>query len=510
MTKSLLVNGLPGTLVNGNFGNLSTTGSGVEGDHAVLAGADLTISRLGMSILSGGSGTNTLRTRKNGVNGSLAVVTSAPSAGFFENTTDTQVLASTDEWCLSYGDTGTDTVAAFIRAIVEPDDSGLLLAPVWVRGTLLLGTASTVYYCGVAGISTPSVAVGAQAQSQWKNEGFTSITGLRVRVGNNTRTTNTSLQLEVNGSLVGSAITIASTDATVSKSVVVNVPLVPGDLVCVRITTGSGTGSTTIQSITTTFRSEGGEQDIFSQAVSAKAFLNNAKYYPLGGLNTDAAAASAALVRVPMGLDGMVKSMRCYVASNSTTVDTTLSLLKNGSPVAVITIASTDTAKWMELTGLNISFTETDDFSYELLGGSSGSLTLRSMGITILSGATLVPADGESEGSAVVQGAGASKAASEGDAAGDCVVEGISGSIVQSEGLAEGSCTVEATTSFTETRYAFGDSRGTSVATGAGAVAARAEGVAFGACEVSGQGRQRGWRLTASISGNWEKEEGAL
>jgi hypothetical protein len=145
-----------------------------------------------------------------------------------------------------------------------------------------------------------------------------------------------------------------------------------------------------------------------------------------------------------------------------------------------------------------------------LLGGSSGSLTLRSMGITILSGATLVPADGESEGSAVVQGAGAAKAASEGDAAGDCVVEGISGSIVQSEGLAEGSCTVEATTSFTETRYAFGDSRGTSVATGAGAVAARAEGVAFGACEVSGQGRQRGWRLTASISGNWEKEEGAL
>ncbi len=363
------------------FGD-NTSGS-TEANTQVTATEACTLSDLRGTINSGGSGTNTFQFRKNGANGNQ--VASRAGTGVFEDAVNTDALITNDLFNIAYTDDGTDS-NCWIGANVEfSSGHGNFHGAAASNGGsgATFNNDSATNFLPFGGSLNGDAEAGTEADAQWKNRGYTSIEALQVRVSSNARTTTSTFKDRKNGADGGFQIDYAAgiTGTVVDTSTASS--LSDGDLINVSLAMGSGAAENlVVPFVCGTFKSTTGKSEIWAgdAAGEPRTASGTANHSAIGGglvINT----VSDANYRSKIGFAAVVSNLRCYVSANTYSGNCTVKVKKNGTSVITLTISAGATG-WQENSSDTNTITDTDELSFEYDEGTSGSITIQSVGIT--------------------------------------------------------------------------------------------------------------------------------
>lgn len=331
------------------------------------------------SVQSGGSGTNTFQFRNAGANGNN--VASCVGATAFEDATPhTDTVAAGALFNGGYTDTGTDTVSGPIAMNVTLAAGHGNFHFHAAAGATTYAIASATRYFGIHGATTNNGQTAANiAKCQFKNREYTSLEAFQIRITANARLNDSVLSVNINGVDVGTPITFATLTTGLQSVTGMGVALAPGDLVCISLTSGAGVDTLSFSFFGVTLKSTGlssmgglGSQNGTTRAASATPL------YLSFGNNTNATEANCA---VRVGFAARCANLRVYVAANTYTADATLKLFVNGVARLTTTITAGAQNQWFENATDTFDITATDTVSFEIVGGSSGSITTHQLWI---------------------------------------------------------------------------------------------------------------------------------
>jgi hypothetical protein len=381
MGKALLFHGPNGGIPSGNEIALFRSGSNsTESNTQVVTPVAGTIDGLRVYISTGGSGTNNFRFRKNGANGNELATRSGP--GFAEDTVNSDTLAAADNFNIAYTDTGTNSGYPYVAANIELSSGhGNLHAAMSYVG-VVWDVASSTRYAPISGdLIADGVAAADIANVQWENRSYTSCDAISIQIAANARTNDSTFSLNVNGSDVGTPVTIGAGLTGTFSATGLGISLSPGDLVCYSVTLGSGVEDLTIRVMCGAFKAPAASEIwAVAQTGVARAASATANYYGLGGELFDFAAGETA-TRCKIGFAARCANLRCYVSANTYSGDATLKLMVNGTARITTTITAGATG-WIRNGTDTYDISATDECCYEVDEGSSGSITFRSMGVS--------------------------------------------------------------------------------------------------------------------------------
>jgi hypothetical protein len=359
-------------------GLLQTT---TEATHQYSATEGAAFTNLRARIASGGSGTNTIRFRDAGANGQNVIAIVGASAG--EDTTHTDTLTAGDLMNLAYTDTGTDSVVDYVAGNVEFASGHGCFHGASGPAVIVCDVASAIRYFPISGLIEAD-GTATIADAQWLVRGYTSLEAFQVRISANARTNNSVFSVNVNGSATGTAITFAGAATGLQTVTGMAIALSPGDLVCIQLELLTGVEDLTVAFVGVTMKSTGNESEVFA----GRTFASNARtasatpnYYLPGGSN--GLETTEANERIKLGFQARCKNLRCYLSANTYSVNATLRLLVNGVAALTTTITASGGAGWYENTSDAVNVAPTDDLSLEVVGGTSGSITIQALGFTL-------------------------------------------------------------------------------------------------------------------------------
>jgi hypothetical protein len=382
MGKALLVNvqNTTAQLASGDETNLfgATGDSTTEAPTQVSCTEGAVFSNLRARIISGGSGTNNFRFRDAGANGNQ--LATRAGTGDCEDSSNTDTLTAGDLFNIAYTDTGTNSVCSWIAANVEMSSGhGNFHGAAQYVGVVYDVPSATRYF----GYTGTLIADGVTNENfpQMKIRAYDTQTALQVRVTANARVNNSVFKNRINGADAGATITFGSGVTGLIEVTGLTDAIADGDTVSISVTLLTGVEDITVSFAVGTFKSSTNKSEIFSGAHSGFARTASATptNYPIGGrtvVDTDANN------RIKPGFSGIASNLRCYLSGNTYTGAGTLELVKNGSAVLTTTIGVGGGAGWYENTVDTVTFNDTDEFSFQLVGGTSGSVTFANMGIT--------------------------------------------------------------------------------------------------------------------------------
>lgn len=381
MGKALMV-AAPGIAVaSGNEANLfgfdTSNATEANAQYSATEGANFT--GLRYRITSGGSGTNTVTFRDAGAAGQN--VASRAGVGTAEDTTHTDTLTAGDLFNLAMTDTGTNPVYHYVACNVAfASGHGNFHGSGSYNG-VIYDVASATRYIPISGFLSAD-GNATIAQVQWKNRGYTSIEAFQIRVIANARTNDSVFRVNVNGSPVGTAITYAASATGLQSVTGMGISLADGDLVCIQIDLLSGVEDLTVSLVGVTLKSSTLHSETIAQRSvgEARAASATASYYIPGGYVW--ASATEANSRVKVGFAARCKNLRCYLSANTYTGAGTLKLMVNGVAQITTTITAGGGAGWYENTTDTFDIDDNDEISFEIDEGTSGSITIHSIGVT--------------------------------------------------------------------------------------------------------------------------------
>lgn len=388
MGKALLVCGMSANndQATGTFGTLfGNSGiSSTEANSQFGISEDCTIASLAFyQKNASAAGDNTVTVRKNGAGGTLTATKTGVGAA--ADTTHSDSFAATDLLGLAFTDTGTDPGYYTISATVEmASGHGNFHAAVRVTGTIY-DVASATRFLALSGAMLPADGATTEANTQWKQRGYTSWEAMQVRATANARTNDSTIKNRINGAdgtgsiVFGAGISGLLTDTGIGDS------LSDGDLIGLSLTLLTGTQDLTLSLAGCTLKNAstsksdcfGGRGDGLARAASATAH-----YFPLGGSHVTTETTEVN-VATRMGFDGTASNLRCYLSANTYSVAATLKLFKNGSAVITLTLGAGGGAGWYENASDTVAFVAADVLSFEYVGGTSGSITIQATGVTL-------------------------------------------------------------------------------------------------------------------------------
>lgn len=367
-------------MVSGDEFNLFGSGArtATEANAQVSCTEDAVFSGLGARITAGGSGTNNFRFRDAGADGSQ--LATRAGTGNCEDTTNTDTLTAGDLFNIAYTDTGTNSTVSWAKMNVEmASGHGNFHGSMNPNGAIF-DVASSTRYIGLSG----SLFADGQATEAFvglKMRGYATQAALQVRVTANARTNNSVFKNRIAGADGSATITFAAGVTGLVEVTGLTDAIADGDVVSTSIALLTGVEDLTVTFVIGTFKSTSNKSEIWSShdAGLARAASATANYHPIGGrlfVDTDANN------RIKPGFAGIVTNLRCYLSANTYGANATLKLMQNGSAVITTTITASGGAAWYENTSDTVTFTDTDEFSYEIVGGTSGSITIRTIGMT--------------------------------------------------------------------------------------------------------------------------------
>jgi hypothetical protein len=396
MSKALMVWRIQGGAAIASGVETTPFGSGAgttEANAQTSATEAATFSALRGLIVSGGSGTNTLQFRDATANGAL--VGSRAGTGLLEDATHSDLVDADALFNYAYTDTGTNSAFTWVSTLVEfSSGHGNFHG---VASSSICDAESSTRYFKLAG----NVLVDGDAtetNTQWKNRGYTSFEALQARCSANARTNTSSFRNRINagfGSLqcdFASGVTGLVVDKTPTDA------LADGDLINASLTLDTGVEDLTVTIVAATLKSSTSKSETWSAfgAGHARAASATATYNPIGGAlgNEDPTEANS---RIKVGFAARVSNLRCYLSANTYGGNGTLKLYQNGSPVLTTTLTASGGAGWYENTSDTIDIDDDDELSFEFDEGTSGTITIQSVGITFAPiAAKILPADGNS------------------------------------------------------------------------------------------------------------------
>ena len=396
MGKALMVLAQPdGNWANGDETNFfGGSDQSTESNTQVSCTEDATFSLMAGRILSGNSGTATLRFRDAGANGNQTFqIVGSPGAA--EDATNTDVLSAGDLFNVAYTDTGTNSVPAWMKVNVEFASGHGNFHGGSVFGGAVFDVASATRFICLGG----SLTIDGNATEnsvEWKNRGYTSFEALQVRVSANARTNTSTFKNRIDsgdGSLqidYAAGATGLVTDTSPSDS------LSDGQTINASITLDTGVEDLTVRFVGATLKSSSNKSEIWAGVQNGvnRVASSTAFYYPIGG-STTGTNISEENARIKVGFAAVVSNLRCYLSANNYAGNATLKLYQNGSAVLTTTITASGGAAWYENNSDTITIDADDELSFEFDEGTSGTITIQSVGITFAPvaapGGTILP-----------------------------------------------------------------------------------------------------------------------
>jgi hypothetical protein len=398
MTKSVIVCGNGGTTAASGlfvglvgFGTTSTT----ESRNQLEMREAGTFSGLSFQT-SAGSGTNTLKFRKNGADGNL--VAAIAGTGVAQDLTHSDATVSGDLVNFGYTDTGTDGFINYFKVNLELSSGyGVLTgAGSYATPAAILDVGSSTRFIPLSG-GVPTDGLATEADAGWRNRGFTTWEAMQVTVGSNARINTSTFKNRIN-SADGSGV--CSFAAGVTGRVVaagLGDAIGNAEIIDISVTLGAGVEDLQVISAAAFLKSTSIKQDLIAAGGTngtVRAASATASFAPIGGFTTLTGLGANFLT--PIGFAGKASNLRIYLSANTYTGSFTVKLLKNGSAagnaVITLTIPGSSGAGWFENTTDTADFDDNDTFVIELDEGTSGSATIRMVGFTITPTQDLVPA----------------------------------------------------------------------------------------------------------------------
>ena len=340
-----------------------------------------TFSALGAQILTGGSGDNTFRFRDAGANGNNVVTITGASRG--EDTTNTDVLAATDLFNIAYTDTGTDSTMGWVKANVEFSSGHGNFHGVASYNGIVHDVASATRFLPLFG-QFQLDGNDTEDNTEWKVRGYDSFEALQVRVSANARTNDSIFKNRINAGDGSALITFGSGATGLISDTGLGDAITDGQTVNASLTLNTGVEDLTITFVVGTLKSTSSKSETFIgiQSGQARTASATAHYFPIGGYLQSLTAFTEAQARIKPGFAAIVSNLRCYLSANTYTGNGTLKLYQNSNAVLTTTITASGGAAWYENTADTITIDADDELSFEFDEGTSGSITIHSVGIT--------------------------------------------------------------------------------------------------------------------------------
>lgn len=309
------------------------------------------------------NGDTTIRTRKNGANGSQSfTIPNGSGSGYYYDDTNTDSVSAGDLFAVqvvtggSSGSIGMTSIACVFAATTGT-------ATIWGANASNTLSRNTVYYRPVAGDLTANTTE-SNCQVRVKNAG--TIKNFRVKINTNSINTDGSTCPRINGAdVTGMTITLPASTTGIYEDTD-SASVAAGDDVNYRLTTGTGSGSQNMQV---------GQMYLdFVTTNSGYAFLNQAAagqtnnvtcYFAAGGsLGTNT---TEALAQVYLKHAGSATALR--VKATAGTGTSYVTLRKEGADTA-LSVNVTGSGSF-EDTDAGVSIAATDRINYSRTGGST-------------------------------------------------------------------------------------------------------------------------------------------
>jgi len=205
--------------------------------HDTLTAKNLYVRVFGNTL----NNATTLRTRKNGANGTQSVSIPAGATGEFEDTVNTDSLASGNDFnyqAVTGGTTGIITFTIFSCTLDHATVQTSILCQTWVHSTGYV-TGNT-YYMTINGMSTKYVPLGTESAVQFTIRFATQLSRLNAYVSSNTVVNPVVVRTRKNGADGAQSISIPSGGSGYFENGVNVDNLVSGDIIDLQIVAPSG------------------------------------------------------------------------------------------------------------------------------------------------------------------------------------------------------------------------------------------------------------------------------
>lgn len=325
----------------------------------------------------------TFRFRKNGANGNLTVSAAAAATGVFTDTSTSDSLSPGDTFLVSAaidaGGTGNlNLVSSYVNFAATAGHVMFIngMAPT----SFSTSTASTAFYQLLANGST--AAGTAEADTQIKIPVAGSVTNFQTYISANGRSTSTTWVTRINGADGNCTFSVGAGSTGLFSDTSNTDTISSGDLLNFKFTTGTGGSAIAFRSFGLAFSSTANKNPFYTSltaGINRTAGAGNTYYNPFGTLNTTTTTAESSKTFIP-GFPTTLSNIMISVLANTCTASVTFKSRKNSADGnQSVSIATTATGLFEDTTNTDVLDYD-DDFTYGLVGGTSGTLTFNWMG----------------------------------------------------------------------------------------------------------------------------------
>ena len=390
MAKSLIVHQSATSIPSGEFINVpgyQFTSAEIATEYAVTH--DCTFSNLRGHITSGGSGTNTLQVRKNAADVNL--VAAGVGAGALSDLTHNDSFVAGDLLSLSHIDTGSSPEYRHVTLNVEFDQTTGTYFRNSFGPSVVFDVPSETRFIPVTG-RLAADGTATEAHAQIKLRGYSKVDAFQVRVNTNARVNDTVLKLRLNGAdITASTITIAAGTTGLFMATSINAAIADGGLLCAAIVTGTGVEDLNLDFLGVTLLSASDATEVWAVSVagtSRTASATPSYYVPGGGLQTRTDTTGTGIIP---GFAADCTGLRIYLSANTYSANATLKLFVDGADSGFTTTITAGATGWLENAVDTETITSANAICFEVVGGTSGSITILAIGVTLEQPSGAVP-----------------------------------------------------------------------------------------------------------------------
>ncbi len=298
----------------------------------------------------------------------------AAGSGAWEavDTSHTSAIAAND--LVGYSQTvatgGTGVKYSFFGMVSTPT-SGATIHAYCLTNTSISGTSNSFYFA--PGSTQTSAADTEAGKQQLKSRCAGTLTNLTYRIGNNTRTTTSSMGARINGSNTSIIISVLSTDnnkqiADTSHTAAVAV----ADLFDTYTTSGTGVGSCNALTGALELSTTTGQATPTATASTTNTVAASATVYQLPQAKCVFSATTETFQQMRASVATVVSGAQFYATANGITATSTITSRIGGAPGnQSISIPSGGTT-WMEDTSHTDACLITSEFDWQLVTGATG------------------------------------------------------------------------------------------------------------------------------------------
>lgn len=281
------------------------------------------------------------------------------------------------------GSTGTLRIT-YTSIICEPDDAATVTTSFYGVShptSRPYSTASTTYFFELNGYLDVSNTTEAISQYEMRVSG--TFKRWSIYVPSNSRTTATTAGLRKNGVNQTSSISVGNLASGWFEDLTNTVSVVANDLICWRLTTGTGTPILSLLRANVEFEMTGNVQMILlHNQVLGAVTRNVSRYYAFSGYTDEFGINGDTQYDLP--IDTVARNLGVRVHANSISTASSLFLAKNGVDTALVVSISGLATGWLEDTTNSVTLVAEDLLNYHFVSGvGSGSqtITIKSIGV---------------------------------------------------------------------------------------------------------------------------------